>query len=85
MLKEALEELQYLPEELDKYRRPWKNPLFQEWVDECAEENSEAGLQFVQGALIWAKHTLDNPPKKRERFSSWSDYIDFRIRDFMTM
>ncbi|KAJ5950696.1 isoprenoid synthase domain-containing protein [Penicillium vulpinum] len=85
VLKEALEELQSLPEELERYRGPWKNPLFQEWVDECAQENFEAGLEFVQGALIWAKHTLDNPPKKQEHFSSWPDYVYFRIKDFMTI
>ncbi|CAI7604432.1 unnamed protein product [Penicillium glandicola] len=85
VLKEALEELDSLPEELEKYQGPWKNPLFQAWVDECAQENFAAGLQFVQGALIWAKHTLDNPPKKQDYFSSWSDYVSFRIKDFMTV
>lgn len=85
LLKEALEELQSLPDEPEKFKGPWKNPLLQEWVDECVQENYAAGLQSVQGVFIWAKYTVHNQPQGKECFASWSDYVQFRIEDFITV
>ncbi|KAE8393003.1 isoprenoid synthase domain-containing protein [Aspergillus alliaceus] len=83
ILKEALEELQSLPDDPKNFQGPWKNPVFQDWVDQCVQENFGAGLQIVQGTLLWANHTLDNPPKKRVQFVSWKNYIDYRLNDFL--
>lgn len=65
-------------------KRQWKNPVFQQWVDECVNENFTGGLLFVLGALEWAKFATENPPKTKRTFDSWSEYMEFRTLDFMS-
>ncbi|OJJ42226.1 hypothetical protein ASPZODRAFT_77442 [Penicilliopsis zonata CBS 506.65] len=74
-----------LPEDSSAYHRQWKNQLFQEWVNECVEENINGGLQFVHGALHWAKHTLENPLRSGGEFTVWSDYVEYRNKDFLSI
>ncbi|KAE8152872.1 isoprenoid synthase domain-containing protein [Aspergillus avenaceus] len=85
VLKESLEETQQLSRGLEEYRGPWKNTVFQQWVDECVGENYTMGLKMVRGMLTWAKYILDNPPKKHVHFLTWPDYVEYRINDSLGM
>lgn len=85
LLKDALEELPHFPCRAERYKGPWKNPIFQQYVTEVINENLQAGLQLIEGLLVWTQHTLQYPPKSQRHFSSFENYVNYRINDFTTM
>ncbi|KAI9933032.1 hypothetical protein ASPWEDRAFT_166682 [Aspergillus wentii DTO 134E9] len=60
----------------------WKNNIFGQFAREALEEDPVTGPEYVYSVLQWADYTRNNSATHSLRFSTFGDYLGFRIRDF---